>query len=189
MAGRPGREKGEALMSEKTTEQCVVEFGRAMEAKLAKNRRKGDRAGWLKLAPPELLRLLRGEVEELAMALESGTADDVESECADVANFAMMVADSFRQRAETTCGKPCRCSVDPLTRTPWSAGSMVSGSSTEDEWLRRHEDKQEPAAKEVRHNSTVLTHERAEEKRQHLVNIQEAHSMRDVITPSKRERY
>lgn len=87
-------------MSEKTTEQCVVEFGRLMEAKLAKNRRKGDRAGWLNLAPLELLRLLRGEVDELTAALEAGTADDVESECADVANFAMMVSDSFRHRSE-----------------------------------------------------------------------------------------
>lgn len=31
-----------------------------------------------------------------------------------------------------------KCTVDPVTRTPWSLGSMVSGSAREDEWLRRH---------------------------------------------------
>jgi len=75
----------------------VFEFARLMEGKLEKNRHKGDREGWLRKTPQDLLFLLRKEVEELEGALNSGSPEDVESEAADVANFAMMVMDSFRE--------------------------------------------------------------------------------------------
>lgn len=36
------------------------------------------------------------------------------------------------------CGKPCNCPVDAQTGTPWSIGSLVSGSDVEERWLERH---------------------------------------------------
>jgi NTP pyrophosphatase (non-canonical NTP hydrolase) len=77
-----------------TTWHCVQKFSSRMEAKLAKNRHKGDRAGWLRLNPEILLKLLKGEVRELTQAIEKNHPKDaVVSECADVANFAMMISD------------------------------------------------------------------------------------------------
>jgi hypothetical protein len=70
-----------------------------MEYKLAKNRHKGDREGWLTKDPWELLVLLRKEVKELELALEhTQSTGAVLFEAADVANFAMMVADSYQNR-------------------------------------------------------------------------------------------
>ncbi|HEY6108667.1 MAG TPA: hypothetical protein VIV56_07170 [Gemmatimonadales bacterium] len=85
----------------------VDAFADQMEAKLNANRHKGDRAGWAAMEPRQLLAMLRDEVEELCDALEwkscgcreancphgTGGAPDVIGECADVANFAMMIAD------------------------------------------------------------------------------------------------
>jgi NTP pyrophosphatase (non-canonical NTP hydrolase) len=84
-----------------TTLPWVLKFAQLMEAKLAKNRHKGDRAGWLNASPFELLRRLRDEAVEIEEALYHSTSpDEVEKECADVANFAMMIADTFRARCE-----------------------------------------------------------------------------------------
>ncbi len=71
----------------------VLAFAEAMEAKLAKNRHKGDRAGWLKLTTDELWNLMRNEIVELRQAIENGNAEDIKKEAADVANFVMMIAD------------------------------------------------------------------------------------------------
>lgn len=81
----------------------VLKFAEAMEGKLAKNRHKGDREGWLKNDPWELFNRLRVEVKELDLALtHCQSPDEVLKECADIANFAMMVADSYRHRKEST---------------------------------------------------------------------------------------
>jgi len=81
----------------------VLKFAEAMEGKLAKNRHKGDREGWLKNDPWELLTRLKQETRELELALEfRQDPDSVLKECADIANFAMMVADSYRHRKEST---------------------------------------------------------------------------------------
>lgn len=81
------------------TIQHVLEFARDMELKLAANRHKGDRAGWLQMDPWDLLRRLRDEVTELEIEMERcHSADEVAREAADVGNFAMMVADSYRHR-------------------------------------------------------------------------------------------
>jgi hypothetical protein len=67
-----------------------------MEAKLAENRHKGNRDGWIGCEATHLLIRLREEVDELERSLmyraTSGTRQVVR-ECADVANFAMMIAD------------------------------------------------------------------------------------------------
>lgn len=84
------------------TAPVVLWFAKRMEAKLAKNRHKGDRVGWLNSDPVALLKRIQGEWKELEEAMASGHAEDITNECADVANFAMMVADWFSQRATLT---------------------------------------------------------------------------------------
>lgn len=65
----------------------VLAFARLMEAKLEKNRHKGNREGWLK----DFARL-REELAELEAATDRPSNGDVPGEAADVANFAMMIA-------------------------------------------------------------------------------------------------
>lgn len=67
----------------------VVEFSKQMENKLKKNDYKG---GWSNLSAEYLLMLLKKEVSELEAAIQSQSDTDIISECADVANFAMMIA-------------------------------------------------------------------------------------------------
>lgn len=77
----------------------VLAFARQMEGKLDQNRHKGNREGWLKDAPIDLLARLVEEVVELQHAIDRGwPTDDVDGEAADVANFALMVADAYRHR-------------------------------------------------------------------------------------------
>jgi hypothetical protein len=70
-----------------------------MEYKLSKNRKKGDSDGWRKAGASKLQDLLDREVEELNSALWDAVKPDkglVLLEAADVANYAMMVADSVQ---------------------------------------------------------------------------------------------
>ena len=79
----------------------VTAFAAEMENKLAENRHKGDREGWLKDTPEALLERLDEEVTELKEAVRlmktlppsEVTKMRVTQEAADVGNFAMMVAD------------------------------------------------------------------------------------------------
>ena len=87
-------------VSDSETWPHVLLFAKRMEAKLAKNRHKGDRLGWLNVSPEELLDLLKNEVRELDEAFDDGDAVMVANECADVANFALMVADWFTEHAK-----------------------------------------------------------------------------------------
>jgi hypothetical protein len=67
-----------------------------MEHKLALNRHKGDRTGWLNSEVDLLLDRMDDEVEELNEAV--GNLEPIAKvvvEAADVANFAMMIADHF----------------------------------------------------------------------------------------------
>lgn len=69
----------------------VGRFVEALETKLDANEHKG---GWQNDTPQALLARLREETDELAAAIESGAdAAHILGEAADVANFAMMVAD------------------------------------------------------------------------------------------------
>lgn len=65
----------------------VARFAQLMERRLRANDHKG---GWRGDTPHALLRRLREETDELYLAI---TAEDVGNEAADVANFAMMIAD------------------------------------------------------------------------------------------------
>lgn len=76
----------------------VLAFAKRMEAKLAKNRHKGDREGWLDMEPGDILSRVLDENVELGEALRSwyhvsSGSKEVADECADVANFCMMLAD------------------------------------------------------------------------------------------------
>lgn len=71
----------------------VLSFARVMESKLAQNRHKGDSDGWRSAGTEKLFSLLRKEVEELSQAIQDRDATAIALEAADVANFAMMVAD------------------------------------------------------------------------------------------------
>lgn len=91
-----------ALLADSPTFKHVLDFAFRMEAKLAKNRRKGDRAGWLKDHPWELVERMLDETVEVQQCFTQGSdgrvdhdnAEELANECADVANFCMMVADS-----------------------------------------------------------------------------------------------
>lgn len=79
----------------------VLEFALRMEKKLSVNRHKGDRGGWLNDDPLTLHKRLAEEDVELKVAMENGlTAEEIANEAADVANFAMMIADWFTARVE-----------------------------------------------------------------------------------------
>ena len=86
------------LLADSPTWPHVLAFAMRMEAKLAKNRRKGDRAGWLKDHPQALWDRINDEECELYAAIGGEDPESVWNEAADVANFAMMVADSFAAR-------------------------------------------------------------------------------------------
>lgn len=73
----------------------VLAFAKRVEYKLSLNRHKGDRDGWRKDHPGDLSQCIQNELGELNLALEEGgSADEIANECADVAAFAMMVADN-----------------------------------------------------------------------------------------------
>jgi NTP pyrophosphatase (non-canonical NTP hydrolase) len=82
------------------TWEHVLQFAQRMESKLSKNRHKGDRAGWLNTSPEILMHRLKEELKELEDAFWDGDATATAHECADVANFAMMIADWFTAHAQ-----------------------------------------------------------------------------------------
>lgn len=71
----------------------LARFAINMEQQLRANDYKG---GWASCTPNWLLNRLTQEVAELARVLTSGVGDPI-TEAADVANFAMMIADVFRE--------------------------------------------------------------------------------------------
>lgn len=83
-------------LPESPTSAVVMFMAQRMERKLEMNRHKGAREGWLSDSPESLSARVREEWEELHAAIEDGDAspDEIWSEAADVANMAMMAADS-----------------------------------------------------------------------------------------------
>lgn len=82
---------GSELRDPNTDEKAVACFAVKMISKLEKNRHKKH---WSKVDAEYLFNRLIEEVEELRDAL-TGTDGDIVSECCDVANFAMMIADNL----------------------------------------------------------------------------------------------
>ena len=95
---REGERDGLRVLHDSPTWQFVLAFAVRMEAKLAKNRHKGDRPGWLPdQCPPEFLRdKLDEERNELDDAIRLGeSVNAVWDEAADEANLCMMRADNY----------------------------------------------------------------------------------------------
>lgn len=73
----------------------VLAFARLMEGKLDRNRHKGNAEGWRKDTAQALFKRLDEEVAELKLTWKMGELEEIPGEAADVANFAMMIADIF----------------------------------------------------------------------------------------------
>jgi NTP pyrophosphatase (non-canonical NTP hydrolase) len=102
------REQPSSEHEQSATWPYVLAFAREMEVKLAANRHKGDREGWARESTEWLMTRLREEVAELQAQLpyrvgvrsaddsgweSRGSPRGIREEAADVANFAMMIAD------------------------------------------------------------------------------------------------
>ncbi len=78
--------------------KAITTFTKNMEKKLIQNGHKGNRNSWLHLTYKQLFDLLNNEIDELIEAIwEQKSEDHIIDECADVANFAMMIADVARE--------------------------------------------------------------------------------------------
>ncbi len=71
-------------------------FTNVMETKMLLNEHKGGHA---RLKIDDLMKLLHQEVRELKTAVEDGDHKEIVMECADVANYAMMIADKCIKRS------------------------------------------------------------------------------------------
>jgi phosphoribosyl-ATP pyrophosphohydrolase len=81
----------------KPSMRAVVKwFAEQMHRKLTENRHK--KFSWRKESGHSLFRKLRKECVELEEAMERRDKDDIIKECADVANFAMMIADNAKRK-------------------------------------------------------------------------------------------
>lgn len=73
---------------------CLLAFACDMEKELRENDHKD---GWGDLSHAWILNRIKQEYEELRRAVETGRAPEIIiSECADVANFCMMLADNIK---------------------------------------------------------------------------------------------
>lgn len=90
------------LLADSPTLLHVLKFAARMEKKLAANRHKGDRQGWMKDHPWNLVERILDETVEVQQCFTAigahtvnltRTPEETADECADVANFCMMVAD------------------------------------------------------------------------------------------------
>lgn len=88
--------------TESPTWPIVLEFAKRMEMKLEKNRHKGGPENWRAQDCWSLLVRVKEEVNELQAALNAKTvsAEAVMMECADIANFAMMIEDWYAYRVK-----------------------------------------------------------------------------------------
>ena len=78
--------------------RAVSVWSKTMEDKLLENEHRGE--SWLEANSLELMKGLHTESVELHSAIDAGkSVNDVRREAADVANYAMMVADAYEQEA------------------------------------------------------------------------------------------
>ena len=76
--------------------ECIKAFSNVMETKMLLNEHKG---GHERLRIDELMKLLTQEVRELKTEVDSKDYKAVILECADVANYAMLIADKCIKRS------------------------------------------------------------------------------------------
>lgn len=84
--------EGNGVLADVTCRNSVRWFATKMEAKLAKNDHKG---GWGSCELQYLSMRLTQERKELTEAIKSKDKQRIIDECADIANFALMIADKF----------------------------------------------------------------------------------------------
>lgn len=72
-------------------------FSFLMESKLSRD--DASKPHWGGDSPEMLTALMMGEVEEMMVALRTGDAEAIAGECADIANYAMLIADVARGQA------------------------------------------------------------------------------------------
>lgn len=77
--------------------EAVQWFSGQMLQKLRENQHKGD---WQSMTVIELYAELYGEFTELMEALKKHEPEEIVRECADVANYAMFIADKIRKKEE-----------------------------------------------------------------------------------------
>lgn len=73
--------------------EALKRFAEAQEVILCRNDEKGS---WKYCVNSYLLKRLKEETKELENALIDGDRDEIECECCDIANFAMMIFDNQR---------------------------------------------------------------------------------------------
>lgn len=86
------------MSTESEEKQAVHRFTKTMNNKLRKNCSKRH---WRTLSNTGALFYLEKEVDELRRALMNGDLNNIMEECADVANFAMMLHDNAQQKILT----------------------------------------------------------------------------------------
>ncbi len=106
-------EENKGLKVSKHLDDCVLSFAKTMQYKLDKNKHKacntmnpdGKGRGWSHCSLKWLLGRLKGEMSELEYALhdlkDEESARDIQTEAADVGNFAMMIHDIMEQATKT----------------------------------------------------------------------------------------
>jgi len=77
--------------------EALEDFAIHMKHKLLVHKNKG---GFERLSSEELVKLLKKEVKELEVSLEAKDNGNTIRECADVANYAMMIAMKIQNRRE-----------------------------------------------------------------------------------------
>ncbi len=96
------------LRAEPRIDACVLAFAKRMQYKLNKNKHKecetmnpnGKGRGWSHCKTTWLRSRIRDEWYELGRALSKDDSDNILNECADIANFAMMIFDNVSQSKE-----------------------------------------------------------------------------------------
>lgn len=82
-------------VSQEMIQKAIAKFGKRMEEKQMRNIHKGH---WLSCQDDYLVRRILTELAELMEAIEYGDDMEVIYECADVANFACMLADKRERK-------------------------------------------------------------------------------------------
>jgi hypothetical protein len=116
----------EGRVPQSATYPYVRAFSRVMEYKLGVNRHKGSRGDWCEDEPRDLLERVKQELTELLIAVfERHSEEEVAWEAADVANMAMMVADSYVNKVS----EGTRSIID-VTPEEWTIAPVHGGIKT-----------------------------------------------------------
>ena len=92
----------------------VLYFALNMQRELDNN---NSKTGWWNLTPKQCLNRLRKEVREVAKAIEQNKSrEEVQSECADVGNFAMFLGHNYYQTKDE---KPDRGHISCPDNPDW----------------------------------------------------------------------